>query len=83
MIEIESLGNLGQWLKSARQMAGLSVQTLAEKIGEDPAILEQREAWGYPGITIVDAASILRACGLAVRITITPLPKLCESRERQ
>jgi transcriptional regulator with XRE-family HTH domain len=70
MIEIENLGSLGRYLKTARQMAGLSVQTLAEKLGYDPGVLKTKEEWCYPGLTILEAEQVLRACGLSVRITI-------------
>lgn len=70
MIEIENLGSLGRYLKTARQMAGLPVQTVAEKLGYDPGVLEAKEGAGYPGLTILEASEILRACGLSIRITI-------------
>lgn len=70
MIEIENLGNLGTWLKMARQMAGLSVQTLAEKLGYDPDVLKTKEEWCYPGLTILEADRVIKACGLSVRIMI-------------
>ena len=70
MIEIENLGNLGTWLKMARQMAGLSVQTLAEKLGYDPDVLESKEGAGYPDLTVSEADRVIKACGLSVQITI-------------
>lgn len=69
-IEIESLGSLGRYLKKARQMAGLSAQTLAEKLGYDPDVLESKEDAGYPDLTILEAEQVLRACGLSVRVMV-------------
>lgn len=70
MITIDSLDQLGIALKMARQMAGLSVQTLAEKIGWLPDVLALHEAHNFPGIDISTASQILRACGLSIKITV-------------
>lgn len=51
-------------------MAGLSAQTLAEKLGYDPDVLESKEDAGYPDLTILEAEQVLRACGLSVRVMV-------------